>query len=161
MLLYITLSNMLFSVKPPDENGMRIETTHALAATGATLFLTARNTAEPQSVLDTNITLCLHPSITALLQHLQYLPYIAHTNRDRLYQQMTSRIQQPRPKIPISPNNCAAQSPNPIVDLDKERRIYLEFAIVQVTFLEMIAVVTLDLSLSETILFIPQIQEQT
>jgi hypothetical protein len=74
---------------------------------------------------------------------------------------MTSRIQQPRPKIPISPNNCAAQSPKPIVDLDKERRIHLEFAIVQVTFLKIIAVVTLDLSLSETILFIPQIQEQT
>ena len=62
MLLYITLSNMLFSVKPPDENGMRIETTHALAATGATLFLTARNTAEPQSVLDTNITQALRLS---------------------------------------------------------------------------------------------------
>jgi hypothetical protein len=57
---------------------------------------------------------------------------------------MTTRIQQSRPKIPISPNNRAIQSPDPILDLDKERRIHLEFAIVQVTFL-----------------FIAQIQEHT
>jgi hypothetical protein len=74
---------------------------------------------------------------------------------------MTSRIQQSKPKIPISPNDCAAQSPNPNLDLDKERRIHFDFAMVEVTFLKIIAIVTLDLSLSKTILFIPQIQEQT
>ena len=43
-------------------SGIGIETTRALAATGATLFLTTRNTAEPQSVLDTRYYHPLSPT---------------------------------------------------------------------------------------------------
>ena len=62
MPLYITLGKHVMLVKRPAENSIGMKTTHALAATGAILFLTARNTAEPQSVLDTNITQALRLS---------------------------------------------------------------------------------------------------